>query len=220
MITRVLQRARANARATHAALCAAVILAAVGAASLLTWQRAPGHRPSFGVAAHAAAEDVPLTEGFAPYLYRKNGQAADPVNIMFRTSDGKSAAKAVRDVLGWLPVSSTPMNFIDADKTRPTGWQFYLPLDAGARFHLRIESVTPADGRDYVLAAVHHDLLADCGHLGTAFDAMRDYVAHAFTEAGYRVETTTLGNTQPGRQCNGTFTAGDGRVAVIDLTRP
>jgi hypothetical protein len=219
MLVRLPVRTHGDMRAACAAICAVVILGALGAGGLFTWQRAADHRPSFGSSAHAAP-DVPLTNGFAPYLYRGNGQPADPVNLLFRANDGKAVAQAVREVLGWLPVSSTPMNFIDEGRVRPTGWQFYLPLDAGARFHLRIEAVNPADGRDYVLAAVHHDLLADCGHLGTAFDDMREHVARAFAQVGYQVETTTLGNTQPGRQCNGSYTGGDGRLAVIDLTRP
>jgi hypothetical protein len=172
------------------------------------------------VGAHAVTSAASSTEGFEPYLYRTNGQPADPVNLVFRAGDGRDVADAVGRVLGWLPVNSTPMFFHDADKTWPTGWQYNLPLAAGARFHLRIEAVTPADRRSYVLAAVHQDRPAGCGHLGMEFDAMREYVARAFARAGYRVETTTLGNTLPGRQCDGTYTAGDGQLSVIDLTRP
>jgi hypothetical protein len=220
MLARVLLRARVDARATHAAICAAVILTAICAAGLLTWARAAVHRPSFGSRAHAEISEAALAEGFTHYLYRNNGQPADPINLMFRTGDGRSVAKAVRDVLGWVPVNSTPMDFRHASGTRPTGWQFNLPLEAGVRFHLRVEAVTPSDQRDYVLAAVHQDVPARCGHLGTSFDVMREHVAQAFAKAGYQVETITLDNTQPGRQCDGSYTAGDGRLTIIDLTRP
>lgn len=220
MIARIRRRVHVHGRAAHALVCAVVTLTAICGASLLTWQRAAGHSPSFGASAHAATADSFASESFSPYLYRKNGQAADPVNLVFRTNNGEAVAKAVRTVLGWQLINSTPMDFRDADITRPTGWQFALPLNAGVRFHLRIEAVTRADRRGYVLAAVHQDLPSECGHLGMGFDAMREQVAQAFAKAGYRVETVTLGNTEAGRQCNGTFTAGDGRVTIIDLTRP
>jgi hypothetical protein len=153
---------------------------------------------------------------FDPYLHRSSGALADPVNLIFRGTLGQ-AEQAVPWVLGWQPVQGSMMVFYDHDEHLRTGAQFGLNLPGGSRFHLRLEAVTDAHGASYVLAGVHRDDLTACGHVGRAFNTARDLVAGQFAQAGYTVTREYLGNTTPGRQCDGSFTAGDGSAAVIDL---
>ena len=87
----------------------------------------------------------------------------------------------------------------------------------GSRYHVRIETITPDDAQDYVLAAVHRDDSVRCGHVGVAFDETRDLIARAFADAGYTVSLVRLGNSQSATHCDGTRNAGDGTAAVIDL---
>ncbi|HZQ37066.1 MAG TPA: hypothetical protein VFD32_14135 [Dehalococcoidia bacterium] len=166
----------------------------------------------------ALAGDRDHTSGaFDPYLHRSSGALADPVNLIFRGSLSQ-AEQAVPRVLGWQPVQGSMMVFYDHGEHVRTGAQFGLNLPGGSRFHLRLEAVTGAHGASYVLAGVHRDDLTACGHVGRAFNAARDLVAGQFAQAGYTVTREYLGNTTPGRQCDGSFTAGDGAAAVIDLT--
>jgi hypothetical protein len=153
---------------------------------------------------------------FDPYLHRTSGALADPVNLIFRGTLSQAEA-AVPRVLGWQPVQGSMMVFYDHGQRLQTGAQFGLNLPGGSRFHLRLEAVTAAHGTKYVLAGVHRDDLAACGHVGHAFNAARDLVAGQFAQAGYTVTREYLGNTTPGRQCDGSFSAGDGSAAVIDL---
>jgi hypothetical protein len=89
-------------------------------------------------------------------------------------------------------------------------------LGHGDRYHIRIEQqLSAGDGEVY--AGVHHDIRAACGHLGREFDAMRDLVAARFAAAGYAVGRIELGNVQPSRQCDGSYSGGDGVAAIIDL---
>lgn len=155
---------------------------------------------------------------FDPYLHRSSGALADPVNLIFRGSLGQ-VEQAVPRVIGWQPVQGSMMLFYDHGEHLHSGAQFGLNLPGGSRFHLRLEAVTGAHGASYVLAGVHRDDLTACGHVGRAFNAARDLVAGQFAQAGYAVTREYLGNTTPGRQCDGSFTAGDGSATVIDLAR-
>lgn len=153
------------------------------------------------------------------YLHRGDGQLADPVNLVFRGTVAEASA-AVPRVLGWKAMQGSPMLFYDRGRQVPTAAQFGFDLGGGVRYHIRLEAVQSEDGRPYVLAGVHRDDMTACGHVGQVFNTARDLVADGFAAAGYRVSTLHLGNTQAGRQCDGTLSAGDGSAALIDLTRP
>lgn len=168
--------------------------------------------------AFAGDHDV-SSAAFDPYLHRSSGALADPVNLIFRGSLSQAEA-AVPHVLGWQPVQGSMMVFYDHGQHLRTGAQFGLNLPGGSRFHLRLEAVTGVRGASYVLAGVHRDDLTACGHVGRAFNAARDLVAGQFAQAGYTVTREYLGNTTSGQQCDGSFSAGDGTAAVIDLTGP
>ena len=164
-----------------------------------------------------AAPSAEFVPNFDPYIYRMNGSAADPINLIFRVGDAERVAEAVQRVLGWRPVAGSPMLFRDRGQERPTVRHFGLVLGGGVRLHMRIEAITAADGQDYVLAAVHRDASVPCGHTGGAFDETRDLVAGAFAAAGYKVTRVRLGNTAAGRHCDGSTTGGDGAAAMIAL---
>jgi hypothetical protein len=164
---------------------------------------------------HAAHGSAPSR--FDPYLHRTTGELADPVNLIFRGGDVDTVAQAVRRVLDWPQVQGSAMVFYDRGLTRDTAYQFGMDLGNGARQHLRLERIGTADGQPYVLAGVHRDDTLACGHVGHFFDQERDVVAGAFAAAGYHVTLRRLENTQPGPQCDGSFSAGDGTVAIIDL---
>lgn len=164
---------------------------------------------------HAARGTVPSR--FDPYLHRTTGELADPVNLIFRGAAVDTVAKTVQRLLDWPQADGSAMIFYDHGLTRDTAYQFAMNLGAGARQHLRLERIGAAAGQPYVLAGVHRDDTVACGHVGRFFDQERDVVAGAFTAAGYRVTYRRLDNTQPGRQCDGSLTAGDGTVAIIDL---
>lgn len=160
----------------------------------------------------------PVALQFDPYIHRVDGAPADPINLIFYGADADAVAAAVHRVLGWPVADGSPMLFVDQGITFKTAWQLAQPVSRSARFHLRIEAVGAAANQDYVLAAVHRDDDAACGHVGTAFDETRQRVATGFANAGYSVSEVRLGNTNSGPQCDGSFTAGDGTAAVIDLT--
>jgi hypothetical protein len=165
----------------------------------------------------AGAADNSVPGQFDPYLHRTSGELADPVNLIFRGTMEQAAA-AVPRVLGWQSVQGSEMVFYDHGAHFATGPQFGFDIGGGSRYHIRLEAVQDDDGQTYVLSGVHRDDSVACGHVGRAFDRMRDLVASAFTDAGYPVTTLHLGNSDPGRQCDGSFTFGDGTAAMIDLT--
>lgn len=167
----------------------------------------------------AHATDDGAAGRFDPYLHRVDGQIADPVNLIFRGSVVQAAA-AVQQVLGWQPVQGSAMTFFDRGQRLPTAAQFGHDLGGGSRYHIRLEAVRTANGRVYVLAGVHRDDMTACGHVGHVFNTARDLTASAFAGAGYRVASVRLGNTEPGRQCDGTLSAGDGTASLIDLGQP
>ncbi|MER3420895.1 MAG: hypothetical protein C4290_10385 [Chloroflexota bacterium] len=163
-----------------------------------------------------SAGPVELPTGFDPYLHRPSMAVADPINLVFLNADPDQVAAAVRAVLGWQPIPGSPMLFLVHDQALPTRWQLGVSLGGGSRVHLRV-SAAPGGDHAFVLAAVHRDDPVACGHVGRAFDEMRDVVASAFTAAGYAVTLVSLGNTGTARHCDGTVNGGDGRVAIIDL---
>ncbi len=158
-----------------------------------------------------------LPTGFDPYLHRPSMAAADPINLVFLHADPDEVAAAVRAVLGWQPVPGSPMLFLRDGQVLPTRWQLGMSLGGGVRAHLRVQEAALTGDRSFVLAAVHRDDPVPCGHVGRAFDEMRDLVAGAFAAAGYSVSVVFLGNAATARHCDGTVNGGDGRVAVIDL---
>jgi len=164
---------------------------------------------------HASSPTLPSS--FDPYIHRAGGEPADPVNLIFRGADADTVAQVAQRVLGWPVVAGSAMDFIDRSHLHATAWQLGHDLPFGSRYHLRIESITAADGQSYTLAAVHRDDSVACGHVGRAFDQVRDIVAHDFADAGYRVSMVWLGNTNDGLQCDGSRTAGGGAAAIIDL---
>ncbi len=164
---------------------------------------------------HASSTGLPGS--FDPYIHRAGSEPADPINLIFVGGDADTVAQAAQQALGWPVVAGSPMDFIDQGRVHPTAWQLGDDLGHGSRYHLRIESITAADGQSYTLAAVHRDDSVACGHVGRAFDQARDIVAHAFAGAGYRVTMVWLGNTNDGPQCDGSRTAGGGETAIIDL---
>lgn len=158
-----------------------------------------------------------LPSDFDPYLRRATDERADPINIVFWASSTQVVVEAVERVLGWRRVEGSKMVFLDRGQRRPTAFQFGLPLGAGSRYHLRIEEVEPGAGQLYVLAAVHRDEMAPCGHVGHGFDEARDLIAGAFAAAGYQVAIVDAGHTASGVHCDGSYTPSDGRVALIRL---
>jgi hypothetical protein len=165
----------------------------------------------------AGADDSDVPSQFDPYLHRTSGALADPVNLIFRGTEEQVAA-AIPRVVGWQTVQGSEMVFYDHGAHLATGPQFGLDLGGGSRYHLRLEAVGQEDGRTYVLSGAHRDDSVACGHVGRAFNQARDLVAGAFSAAGYPVTRLRLNNVEPGRQCDDSYTAGDGTVAVIDLT--
>lgn len=169
----------------------------------------------------ALGTDAPvLPNQFDAYLHRVSGALADPVNLVFLNADPNSAAAAVHQVLGWPVIAGSPMVFFDQGERNPTGWQLGSELTRSSRIHMRIETLPPDSTQSYVLAGVHRDAGTACGHVGGAFDEERDLVARAFASDGYAVTAQWRGNTQPGPQCDGSFTAGDGTIVFIDLAHP
>lgn len=171
---------------------------------------------AFPKVTHTEASILPSQ--FDPYLHRTSGTLADPINLVFLHATPNSVAAAVHRVLGWPIVAGSPMIFVDQGVRHPTAWQLGLPETRGSRLHMRIEALAPDAKQTYVLAAVHHDQGAACGHVGGDFARERDLVARAFAAADYRVTDRIRGNTLSARQCDGSFTRGDGRIAYIDLS--
>ena len=175
---------------------------------------------AFGFASATDPEPLLVPVQFDHYIHRDGGAPADPVNLVFLTSPGTDPTASVHHVLGWDVVQGSPMSFIDSGAQEPSRWQMGMDLSRSARWHLRIENKSATGSASYLLAAVHRDDTTSCGHVGTAFNAARSTVADAFASAGYPVTMIDLGNDQPGRQCDGSYTSGDGLAAVIDLRTP
>jgi hypothetical protein len=174
----------------------------------------------FGFASATSVRPPAVPIRFDPYIHRVTGAPADPVNIIFLTSSPDTVAADVHKVLAWDVVDGSPMLFVDNGASQPIAWQMGIQFTRSSRWHMRIEQVTHDGTNAYVLAAVHRDDDAPCGHVGTAFDKARRVVGSAFANAGYDVTKLQLGNTQSGLQCDGSYTAGDGTALVIDLTKP
>jgi len=160
--------------------------------------------------------DVP--SGFDPYLYRMNGEQADPVNVIFLHTDAATAAAVVERVLGWRPVVASGMLFKTRTSSRPTSRQLSADVSPVMRYHMRLEAVPITDTQTYVLASVHRDETAACGHVGRGFNEMREVVAQGFAAAGFAIAVIDLGNTNQGLHCDGSHVGGDGRVVLIDLS--
>jgi|SRR5579883_1117919 hypothetical protein len=173
----------------------------------------------FGLTRRVGATNADTPGQFDPYLHRTDGALADPINLIFQGSVDQAAA-AVQAVLGWQPVDGSEMVFYDHGAHLDTAKQFGLDLGGGSRYHLRLEAVQDDGGQTYVLSGVHRDDSVACGHVGRAFNNMRDLVGNAFAAAGYKVTQVQLENTTPGRQCDGSFTFGDGIADIVTLTGP
>jgi hypothetical protein len=171
----------------------------------------------FGVSQMAGAAEGDGQGQFDPYLHRTTGGLADPVNLVFRGTLDQAATNIVQ-VLGWQPVDGSQMLFLDHGAHFGTARQFGLDLGNGSRYHIRLEGVQTGDGQNYVLSGVHRDDTEACGHVGRAFSLARDVVGKAFEGSGFPVHQIALHNSLPGRQCDGSFTFGDGTADVIDLT--
>lgn len=158
---------------------------------------------------------------FDPYLVRADGSRADPVNIVFESVtpglDSATVADAVIATLGWYDVAGEPMSFVSLDRKQASARQLGRDLGGGTRLHLRIAAVDAADNQTRVLAAVHRDESAACGHVGRGFDETREQLAEAFRAAGYLVTLLSLGNDASGRHCDGSRTSGDGRAVVVRI---
>lgn len=160
--------------------------------------------------------DVPV--GFDPYIYRPTGELADPVNIIFLHTDGATAAAVAERVLGWRAATAAGMMFKNRTGARPTYRHLVADLSAQVRWHLRIQAVPLSDTQTYVLASVHRDDTAPCGHVGRGFDETRDIVGRAFAEAGFPTRIVYLDNTAAGQHCDGSRVGGDGAAVLIDLS--
>ena len=169
-------------------------------------------------AAAPAAPPLEVPAGIEPYIYRPTGERADPVNLIFLHTDANTVSAAIERVLGWKPVVASGMSFRERTGTRPTSRQLAAEISPQSRFHIRIQAVPITDLQTHVLASVHRDDTVACGHVGRAFDEMRDLVARAFAEAGHPVRVVELGNTASGLHCDGSRVAGDGAAALIDLS--
>jgi hypothetical protein len=156
--------------------------------------------------------------GFDPYIYRPSGERADPINIIFLHTDGATAAATSQRVLGWKPVVASGMSFKQRNGMRPTYRQLAADLSPQIRYHMRIQAVPITDTQTFVLASVHRDDTAPCGHVGRAFDDMRDVVAQKFNEAGFPTRIVDLENTAAGLHCDGSRVGGDGKAVLIDLS--
>lgn len=156
--------------------------------------------------------------GFDPYIYRQNGERADPINIIFLHTDGATAAATAQRVLGWKPVVATGMSFKQRNGVRPTFRQLAADINPMTRYHMRIQAVPITDTQTFVLASVHRDDTAPCGHVGRAFDDMRDLVARQFDEAGFPTRIVDLNATAAGSHCDGSRVGGDGKAVLIDLS--
>lgn len=163
------------------------------------------------------ALEVPV--GIEPYIFRPSGERADPVNLIFLHTDAATASAMIERVLGWRPVVASGMMFRQRAGLRPTARQLAAEISPQMRYHIRLQAVAVTDTQTYVLASVHRDDTAACGHVGRAFDEMRDLVARAFADAGHQVERVDLANTTPGLHCDGSRVGGDGLAALIDLSR-
>jgi hypothetical protein len=190
-------------------LLVAACLLAFGATLFATLHRS--------ASVHASGSALAARD-FAPYLHRSSNDAlADPINLICQGGTPRQAARSITQVLGWTDVSGSSMTFQDGGARHPAGWQLGVDLGSGDRLHIRIEGDTNLGGNGYELAGVHHDTKRACGHVGGDFDASRDLVARAYAADGYTVTYLALDNTQASQQCDGSDSAGDGQVAVIDL---
>ena len=195
--------------------------AALGAGAVPFVGEVPVEPPP--AAAHDAPALPPLEAptGFEPYIFRPTGEKADPINLIFLHTDAATVSAAIERVLGWRPISASGMSFRkngEGLSVRPTSRQLAADLSTGSRYHIRIQSVPITDTQTYVLASVHRDDTASCGHVGRGFDETRDLVARAFAEAGYRVQKVDLNNGASGAHCDGSRVAGDGFGVLIDLS--
>jgi hypothetical protein len=198
------------------------VLALGGALALREQARgSSAAEPIQGEAAAASAETVLATPppGFDPYIFRMSGERADPVNLIFLHTDAATVAATIERVLGWRPVVASNMQFKRGDRLRPTSRQLAAEITVGSRYHIRIQAVPISDTQWWVLASVHRDDTAACGHVGRAFDESRDLVARALAGAGLPIGTIDLGNDASGVHCDGSRVPGDGRAVLIDLSR-
>jgi hypothetical protein len=214
-------------RSGAALVIAAFVVAALGAAFLLREQArrssAAGEIASQGTLVAGPDSDAPVMAtpppGFEPYIFRMSGERADPVNLIFLHTDAPTVAATIERVLGWRPVVASNMQFKRGDRLRPTSRQLAAEVGGGSRYHIRIQAVPITDTQWWVLASVHRDDTAACGHVGRAFDETRDLVARALREAGMPTGTIDLDNDASGLHCDGSRVPGDGRAVLVDLSR-
>jgi hypothetical protein len=156
--------------------------------------------------------------GFDPYIYRQSGERADPINVIFLHTDAPTAAATSQRVLGWKPVVASGMTFKQRNGVRPTSRQLAADINPQTRYHMRIQAVPITDTQTFVLASVHRDDTAPCGHVGRAFDEMREIVARQFHEAGFPTRIVDLNATAAGLHCDGSRVGGDGKAVLVDLS--
>ncbi len=149
--------------------------------------------------------------------------AGDPINLVF---DGNGSWTNSYDYvlayLGWYDRGGSAQQFPDhsASPWENQDGQAGSDCEICSRYHVRYNQGNDGGGASWgtwTMAPAHYDQVVWCGHKSSTYDGARNTIHNAFVNNGYTVGFIYRGNNQAARQCDGSYTAGDGSYVWIDI---
>lgn len=146
----------------------------------------------------------------------------DPINVLFDVNGTLSnTINEVRTHLGWSSTSGANLKFVDHGQLEDPQAQYASGCTLCSRYHARYNQGNDNGGPGWgiwTMAPVHYEIVTRCGHVTTTFDGARNYVKNTFANSGHHpTGFYWKGNTQASQQCDGSWVAGDGYFAYIDI---
>ncbi len=153
--------------------------------------------------------------------------AGDPINLIFDVNGSwTNSYDYVLAYLGWYDRGGSTQQFPDhsASPWENQNGQAGSDCDFCNRYHLRYNQGNDWGGASWgtwTMAPAHYDQVEwSCSppnHKSSTYDGARNVVHNAFVNNGYTVGWVYRGNNRGIRQCDGSYTAGDGYYVWIDI---
>jgi hypothetical protein len=151
--------------------------------------------------------------------------AGDPINLIFDINGTwTNTYDRVLAYLGWYDRGGTTQQFPDHSSSpwENQNGQAGSDCDLCERYHLRYNqgNDSAAGWGTWTMAPAHYEQYTWCGapyHKSSTYDGARNVVHNAFVNNGYTIGWVNRANNQAVRQCDGSYTAGDGWYVWIDI---
>lgn len=178
---------------------------------------------AFAMSASSASAD--FNSGSYSHSSGACNSSVDPISlVLYGPGAYYSLARAKMESV--LNVYRGPWSGDDSASQYANSHGFCTPMDGESydscdfcnRNHVRLNQTHHKDlkGRYETVGTPHYDQLVSCGHRAQSYVYTRGYIVGGMSYR-YGVSYQTWGNTQPQRQCDGSYVASDGQVAWVNI---